>query len=739
MSETDIVNALAAEVHTVVFHNPENGYVVARVRVKDEPGLVTIVGNVGTLVPGESVVMKGKWKNHPKFGRQLEVHQLEQSYPASESGVIKFLQSSLRGVGEKTAQDMVDSFGVKVLDILDDDPERLLKIRGISPAKLNGIVESWGKQREIKNLIVFLHTNEVPATYAARIFQLYGAESIAKLTENPYELAYEIRGVGFKTADNMALKLGFAPDSPERIEAAIVYVLFTLSERGGHMYGLKDKLLAEVSKMLDYHDYEGLEQALYSLKDSGRIHMERLPGEEESIAVFLMHFYRYENEISQRLYGLVSHPKPVSRSKVEKVLPKVESELGFELSEQQRDAVFQSCINQVFIVTGGPGTGKTTITKAIVRTLAELGLKIKLAAPTGRAAKRLSEATGYSASTLHRLLQYAPESGFHYNQDQKLKTEVLVVDESSMLDAQLCLAVLRALPLTSRLILVGDVNQLPSVGPGNVLADILNSGVAPSAVLSHIYRQAQESGIVVNAHRINEGKFPLPSEKQAPEADFFWVEQEDPAKVQSIIVDTVCERIPERYGLDPMRDIQVLTPMHKGDVGTVRLNSLLQDRLNPLPVLSRGLEIRRGMNRFRLGDRVLQLRNNYEKEVFNGDLGWIVELDSEDGELAVEFDGDIVHYEASDLDDLTLAYAVSVHKSQGSEYPAIVVPVVTQHYMLLQRNLLYTALTRAMNLAVLAGSKRAFTIGLKNVTAGSRQTLLKHRLTEMFGNSLPFS
>lgn len=732
MSENKKARLDDAEVVNIVYRNTENGYVIARVNSKNEPGMITITGILGDVQAGESLTLNGKWKVHPKYGLQFEVETFEQSLPATENGVIKFLQSSIKGVGEKTATLLVNEYGVGVLDILDDDPEQLLEIRGISKRKLRDIIESWGKQRAVKDLLVFLQTHGVPTTFAGKIFHLYGAQAERKLRDNPYDLAYEIRGVGFRTADQMALKLGFAHDSWQRIEAAMVYALFTLSERGGHMFVPKEKLLHEVGRMLENVDAERLEEAIFSLQEKQRIRVEDLPEQDVEQAVFLMHFYHHENEISQRLYQLVSHPTPVSREKVGKALPAVEKVLGFSLSDEQREAVFEACSNKAFIITGGPGTGKTTITKAIVLTLKELGLKIKLAAPTGRAAKRLSEATGLGAQTIHRLLHYQPDGGFQFCQDQKLKADVLVIDEASMVDAHLCVSVLRALPHTCRLILVGDINQLPSVGPGNVLADLINSEMVPCARLTHIFRQAQESYIVVNAHRINKGEFPLGHPQEAPEADFFWIPQEDQTTVQKLILDSVCDRIPSRYGLDPLRDIQVLTPMHKGDVGTGALNKALQERLNPL---RNRQEIRRSFCSFRVGDRVLQLRNNYDKDVFNGDLGRIVELDAQENELFVDFEGNYVTYESSELDDLTLAYAVSVHKSQGSEYPAVVMPIVTQHYMLLQRNLLYTGLTRARNLAVLVGSKKAFSIGLNNVTAGKRCTHLGYRLRTLFSEN----
>lgn len=731
MSDDQLTYLPGAEVQGVIYHNKENGYAIARVKVKDEPGQSTIVGILGELSAGATLDLNGKWIMHPKFGRQFEVQTFEQARPATENGVIRFLQSSIKGVGEKTATIMVEEHGVEVLDILDDDPEQLLSIRGISKKKLKDIIESWSKQREIKNLLVFLQTHNVPTTFAGKIFHIYGAQAESKLRDNPYDLAYEIRGVGFKTADQMAMKLGFEPDCAQRLEAALAYTLLTSCERNGHLFLPKPKLLEDVARMLDTTDFEKLELALYGLEEKKRIRIEDLSEQGISEAVYLIYFYHYENETTKRLYQLISHPTPVSRKKIDKTLPRVEETLGFTLSDEQREAVFEACSNKVFIITGGPGTGKTTITKAIMLTLKELGLKIKQAAPTGRAAKRMAEATGHPAKTVHRLLQYQPDGGFMYCEDQKLKADVLVVDEASMVDAQLFVAILRALPHTCRLILVGDVNQLPSVGPGNVLGDLINSHRVPCSVLTHIFRQAQESFIVVNAHLINGGHFPRQHPSQAPEADFFWIPQEDTRKVQRLILDSVCDRIPQRYGLDPLRDVQVLTPMHKGDVGTQALNVALQERLNP----PGPPELKRKFGVFREGDRVIQLRNNYDKEVFNGDLGWILEVDPDAHEIMVEFDGNYVHIESSELDELGLAYAVSVHKSQGSEYLAVVMPIVTQHFLLLQRNLLYTGLTRARELAVLIGSERAFNIGLKNATAGSRHTHLAHRLRGIFAEN----
>ncbi len=718
---------VTAEVVSVTFYNEENNFLIARVKAKDEPGTFSIVGSLPRVAPGEELDLTGEWDNHPKYGRQFKVATFERTIPATVNGVRRYLASGLiKGVGEVLASRMIEAFGGRVLEILDSEPEKLLTVEGLGKKKLKTIVDSWEEQREVRSLMLFLQTYEIPTTFAGRIFKLYGAEAVSRIKANPYDLTYDIKGVGFKTADNMALKLGLDPKSRARMEAAILYALASLSEQG-HLFYPKDDLFDRVAAMVGEAEPDVLEDALGVLEEKKRVKTVRLKEQDIDAAVYLYRFYADEREITDRLRALASHPSSAAKEKAAAILPELEHKARINLSEEQRRAVLDACASKVFIITGGPGTGKTTIMRMAVGALDKLGHKVKLAAPTGRAAKRLSEASGFPASTLHRLLQYSPDGTFALGEDNKLKADALVVDEASMLDARLFLHVLRALPLTGRLLLVGDVNQLPSVGPGNVLADLLDSQVLPSAVLTRIYRQARESMIVVNSHRINAGLLPDASPKPPPEADFYWVEQDDPVKVREMIVELACERIPRTYGLDPMRDVQVLSPMHKGEAGTMALNDALRGRLNP-----KGKEIVRGRWIFREGDRILQTRNNYDKDVFNGDLGWIVDVDPEMGEILAEFDGRTLTYDRTELDELSPAYAVSVHKSQGSEYPAVIFPVLTQHFVMLRRNLIYTALTRAKRLAILIGGKKAMHIGLKNIGSEKRYTHLRYRLQEAF-------
>ncbi len=716
---------ISGEVLSIVFYNPDEEFVVARFRTRKEGAPVTIVGNMGRIAPGVELTLYGKWRVHPRFGRQFQVSHFIQNLPATEVGIKRYLSSGLiKGIGPVIASRLLKRFGVEVLNILDKEPERLLEVNGIGEKTLKKIRASWEEQQEVRNIILFLQEHEIAPSFAVKIFRAYGKESLKRLKKNPYDLAYDIRGIGFKTADKIALRLGFSEDCPMRIEAAVVYTLFKLSE-AGHLFYPRDRLIQMVIKILDIDSVELIEGAIFSLSEKKRIYIERL--EDKGIeAVYLRHFYKWEVDIASRLAHMMLSPfGDFSDGELPSLLEKMETRFGIRLSDEQRQAVLGACTNKVFIITGGPGTGKTTIIRFIALLLKEMGASLRLAAPTGRAAKRLSEATFFPASTLHRLLGFGKGGEFQYNEDRKLKINCLIIDETSMVDCQLFYHLLRALPITCRLILIGDVNQLPSVGPGNLLRDMIGSKRIPTRKLTTIYRQAKESMIVVNAHRINKGIFPVRSKKEPPECDFFWIEEENPSMVQRLMVHMVCERIPEVYGFDPIRQVQVLSPMHKGEIGTSELNRLFQEKLNPLK--GRSIPVLKG---FRRGDKVIQLANNYDKEVFNGDMGIIADIDVEEGEVLVDFDGRMVLYDQGELDEISLAYCISIHKAQGSEYPAVLFPVMLQHYIMLQRNLIYTALTRAKRLAIVFGGRKAMAIGLKNVTREERFTCLKQRIIQ---------
>ncbi len=719
------METLFGEVISVVYSDPDTGFTVARLRSKHEPGMITIVGNIGNIAPGSELSLKGSWRMHPRFGRQFQAMSCVQNLPATTVGVRKYLSSGmLRGVGPVLASRLVDRFGKGVLDILDKSPERLLEIEGIGEKTLEKIKKSWEEQKEVRNIILFLQEHSVPPSFAVKIYKTYGQESIKVLRERPYDLAYDVKGIGFKSADKIALSLGFREDSPERIEAAVVYVLFSISERG-HVFYPEDKLIQETSKLLNITELDYIKDAIISLEQKKKIYIEDISEQNIPRAVYLRHFYKWENEIAARIKSLMLSPSLDLKDEayIRDLIHKLEKGSGITLSEEQTQAIIGACLSPVYIITGGPGTGKTTIIRFIGRILKEIGYKIRLGAPTGRAAKRLFEATGLYASTIHRLLGFGPGGSFEYGEEKKLKINGLILDEVSMVDCHLFVNLLRALPITCRLILVGDVNQLPSVGPGNILQDLLDSNMIPCTKLTTIYRQARKSLIVVNAHRINQGKFPIKSKDEPPKADFFWVEEEDPKRVQEMILYMVTERIPKVYHYNPLKDIQVLTPMHKGDIGTIELNKLLQERLN-----SSKRSRERSLKGYRLGDRVIQMRNNYEKEVFNGDLGVISEVDLESGEMMINFEGRDIPYHISELDEISLAYCISIHKAQGSEYPVVLFPVMVQHYIMLHKNLIYTALTRAKKLAVIFGSRKAMAIGLRDLNKEKRYTNLANRI-----------
>jgi exodeoxyribonuclease V alpha subunit len=724
MSET-----IEGQVERIVFSSDDTLYTVARLKVSGIPGVVTVVGQLAGINPGEILRVSGDWEIHPKHGQQFKAETYSVSRPAHVKGIEKYIGSGLiRGIGPEMAKRLVGRFGAKTLDVIEHSAEDLLGVEGIGEKRLEMIRKAWEDQREVREVMIFLQGHGVSTGYSAKIFKQYGQDAIRVVQDNPYRLAADIFGVGFVIADRIAEKVGIPKDALVRAEAGILFVLEKMCEEG-HVHAIFDDVIEQAKGLLEV-SRDVLESAIVNLAASKRIVLEDL-GNQDGIgrgvtkAVYLKAFHAAETGLANRLKALLSVPVEPVRMQPDQIKQLVQKRLAVVLSEEQWSALSTSLSSKVCVVTGGPGTGKTTVVKAILAVFEGAGKRVLLAAPTGRAAKRLAEVTGHDAKTIHRLLAYNFKTrGFQRNEKNPLDAEVVIVDEASMVDIFLMFNLIKAAPPTAVLILVGDVYQLPSVGPGNVLGDMIRSKQVPVVILKEIFRQAKQSLIVVNAHQINQGYFPsVPTSNRDQLHDFYFIEQEDTGKVLSTILELCCERIPHRFGLDPFSDIQVLTPMHKGIVGTVNLNRVLQQALNPSSDM-----IERLGRTFRRGDKVMQIRNNYAKEVFNGDIGSISQIDREMNRITVEYGGHAVNYDFADLDELVLAYAVSVHKSQGSEYAAVILPVMTQHFVLLQRNLIYTGITRAKELIVLIGTKQALAIAIRNDRPQKRMTRLAHRL-----------
>ncbi|MFO7553704.1 MAG: ATP-dependent RecD-like DNA helicase [Desulfobacterales bacterium] len=719
---------LSGHIERITYTNEENGFTIARVKIHGKRDLVTVVGYLMSPTPGEALSMRGEWINHPKYGEQFKVADYETTVPATVFGIQKYLGSGLiKGLGPVIADRIVQKFGKKTLDVIENDIEKLALVEGIGKKRIAMIRQAWDEQKEIRGVMLFLQSHGVGSGYATKIFKQYGNRSIAVVKENPYRLAMDIFGIGFVIADGIAEKLGVPKNSPLRVEAGILHVLHQLSDEG-HVYYPYEPLIKKSREILGV-ERDNVVEALGTLSLDKKIILEDLNEsieefKENNKGVYLAKFHLCETSISRRLSTLLTAPKSIRPVNAENALDWVQGQLDFRLAENQAKAIRCALENKIMVITGGPGTGKTTIINAALKIFSRLGVKTLLAAPTGRAAKRMSETTGHEAKTIHRLLEYSfTKGGFQKNEEKPLHCDLLILDEASMIDIILMHHLIKAVPTFATVILVGDVNQLPSVGAGSVLGDIIASGTIPVMELNEIFRQARESRIIVNAHNINNGIVPT-FENDLPGNDFYFIEQEDPEKVMGIILELTKERIPERFGLDPIDDIQVLTPMHKGTVGAENLNARLQKTLNPVQE-----EITRGYRNFRVNDKVMQIRNNYDKEVFNGDIGRITAIRPDDDEITVMFDGRDVPYQPYELDELVLAYAVSVHKSQGSEYAAVVIPVLAQHYILLQRNLIYTAVTRGRKLVVMVGTRKALAIGVRNDKTQKRFTYLRHRLS----------
>jgi exodeoxyribonuclease V alpha subunit len=711
---------LHAQIERITYANEETGYAVAKVYAKGHEGLVAVVGILPSPNPGEILKMQGTWESHPKFGPQFKVQTCETILPATANAIQKYLGSGLiKGIGPVMAGRIVKLFGEQALDIIEHQADRLTEVQGIGKKRIDMIRKAWEDQKAIRNVMIFLQGHGVSATYAAKIYKQYGNDSISIVQNNPYRLAQDIWGIGFKTADKIAQAIGIAQDSPMRIDAGIVHVLHELADEG-HVYFPDDPLLNKAGEILEV-DRSLLEPGISRLAGERRVVIEEQG--ESGRPVYLAKFHHCEVGTARRMSVLINAPRNVRQVDVGKALEWVQSQMRMTLAEKQQEAVRSALTGKVVVITGGPGTGKTTIIRSILNIYSRLTQRILLAAPTGRAAKRMSEAAGHEAKTIHRLLEFSPANGsFKHNEEKPVSADLLIVDEASMIDQVLMYHLIQAVPLGCAVVLVGDIDQLPSVGAGNVLRDIIASGVVPVVTLNEIFRQALNSSIITNAHAINAGQMPDLRPRKDPD-DFYFMYQEEPEQALEAIINLVKNRIPAKFGLDPINDIQVLSPMHRGVIGAGNLNQVLQEALNPS-----GPCVERGARKFRVGDKVMQIRNNYDKEVFNGDIGRVARLDQEMRELIVRFDGRDVLYEFMELDELVLAYAATVHKSQGSEYPAIVMPVMTTHYIMLQRNLIYTGITRGRRLVVLVGTKKALAMAVRNNKTGKRYSNLDGRV-----------
>lgn len=718
-------------VERIVYVNEEDQYTVAKIQEGSKRSLTTIVGNFASISPGETLRLKGRWVNSKSYGEQFHVNGYMSIMPATVNAIRKYLGSGLiKGIGPRFAERIVNRFGVDTLNIIENDINRLSIIEGIGKKRMSWIQNAWIEQKGIREIMIFLQSCGVGSSNAVKIYKEYGSDSISVLKENPYKLAMDITGIGFKTADRIAQKMGIPFNSGVRVKAGIVFLLQQVTDEGHVFYPYEDVIRRSMNILAVTR--EDVSKAIEELKETNVIVIE----DANRLPVYLKGYYLTEISVSERLVQISKFLSPFPPINIEKAISWISERLLINLADGQKMAIRAAIEDKVIVITGGPGVGKTTVINAIIKIFEVKGLKILLAAPTGRAAKRLSEATGKNGMTIHRLLKFnVRNKRFEFNEDNPLKADVFIIDEVSMVDILLMHHLVKAIPLDAKLILVGDIDQLPSVGPGNVLKDIINSKVIATIRLTEIFRQASQSLIVENAHRINNGKYPiLPykpmknsdlkwSSGEIQYSDFYFIGREDPKDIVDTIKHLCRYEIPARFGLDPFKDIQVLTPMHKGEVGATALNRELQEALNPqqpfVVCLSR---------KFCVKDKVMQIRNNYEKDVFNGDIGRIVGINKVDAELLVEFDDKRVSYDFSELDELVLAYAITVHKSQGNEYPAIILPLSIQHYIMLQRNLIYTAITRGKRLVVIVGMKRAVAIAVSNNKISARYTRLQELL-----------
>ena len=713
---TNATEVLGGLVDRVTFHNSENGFCVLRVKARGQRDLITVIGHAAMISAGEFVQVSGAWVSDRTHGVQFRASFLKATAPTTVEGIEKYLGSGMiRGIGPVYAKKLVRAFGESVFDIIEQEPGRLREVTGIGPKRAGRITAGWADQKVIREIMLFLHSNGVGTSRAVRIYKTYGVDAVRLISENPYRLARDIRGIGFRTADQIAAKLGIEKTAVIRVRAGVSFALAEAMD-DGHCGRPEGELVPLTQKLLEVPE-DLITTALALEIQEGTVIADDLDG---CRCVFLAGLYRAERDIAERLRALAVGDPPWPQINADKAIPWVEGGTKMTLAESQKEAIRVALGAKVLVITGGPGVGKTTLVNSLLKILLAKTVGIELCAPTGRAAKRLSESTGRDARTIHRLLETDPRTGsFRRNEENALDCDLLVVDETSMVDVPLMRALLRALPDRAALLLVGDVDQLPSVGPGQVLADVIASGAMPVVRLTEVFRQAAESRIIVNAHRINRGLMPSPTPIEG--GDFYFVDAADAEEGVQKILAIVQERIPRRFGFDPIGGIQVLCPMNRGGLGARSLNIELQNALNP----PGEIRVERFGWTFCPGDKVMQVENDYDKDVYNGDLGMVSRIDMEESEVSVEFDGREVIYGFGDLDELVLAYATTIHKSQGSEYPAVVIPLSTQHYPMLQRNLVYTGVTRGKRLVVLVGQRKALAIAVKGARARRRWSKLR--------------
>ncbi|MDH3566616.1 MAG: ATP-dependent RecD-like DNA helicase [Desulfobacteraceae bacterium] len=720
-------STLEGELERITYSNPETHYTIAKLKTSKTHNMVTIVGSMPAVKPGQFLKIEGTWETHPKYGQQFKIASYEETLPATISGIKKYLASGIvKGIGPSTAHRMISCFGAKTFEIIEKNPERLVEVDGVGPAKAALIGDAWKNNHAARGVMQLLQNSGVKTAYCAKILKTYGADAVNIIRNGPYRLATDIPGIGFYFADRIALTLGVSRDDTQRVRACIIHVIEQFINEG-HVFIFENQLVAQCADLFSL-EADITRYSIEKLSADGELVIENAPDTSENKIVYLKEIHQAETGISNRIKALLSVPVIPPSIDADRISKEVQKKLAIALSQEQIDVLEKILSHRVVIITGGPGTGKTTLIRSVNAIFEALGKRVLLAAPTGRAARRLSEVTRRDAKTIHRLLGVNFKDGlFDKNRDNPLDADAVIIDEASMVDTLLMFHLINAVPITAALILVGDVFQLPSIGPGNVLSDMIKSARTPIFYLKKIFRQAHKSPIVFNAHRIRQGEFPVfkPLDPTEGLSEFYFIEQDDPNTVVTTILELCTKTIPERFNFDPVHEVQILTPMHKGVIGTTHLNQVLQEVLNPNPVI---IETRGST--FKIGDKVMHLKNNYQKEVFNGDIGTIRTVDVKENIFSVDFYGRTVSYDFTEMDDISLAYAISVHKSQGSEYPAVILPIMTQHFVLLQRNLLYTAITRGKKLVILIGTKKALAIALKNDTPKKRLSGLAFRLKQ---------